>query len=85
MARKRPDADLSDQLRDIFRRKPSAYAIARAAEVDPATVQRFLDGERDMTTGTLDKIGRALGLKVIETGRGMVPDGPPRSRRRPVE
>jgi hypothetical protein len=78
---RKPETTLSDQLRDIIRRKPSAYAVAKAAGVDTAVVQRFLDAERGLTTASIDKIARALGLRLVETGRGAVPDARPRGRR----
>jgi hypothetical protein len=75
---RKPETTLSDQLRDVIRRKPSAYAVAKAAGIDTAVVQRFLDAERGLTTASIDKIAKALGLRLVETGRGAVPDARPR-------
>jgi transcriptional regulator with XRE-family HTH domain len=61
---------LSNQLKDIIQsRGLTAYAVGRMAEVDPGVVQRFLTGERDIRLETADRIGAALGLRLVELGR----------------
>jgi hypothetical protein len=60
---------LSAQLKDIIAsRDLAAYAVGRLAGVDPGVVQRFLTGERDIRLGTADRIGAALGLRLVEVG-----------------
>lgn len=56
---------LSDQLRVIIRNhEMSRYAICRAADVDPSQLHRFLNGKGRLTTDSLDRIGKALGLRL---------------------
>jgi transcriptional regulator with XRE-family HTH domain len=72
-ATKRPASSrhsLSTQLKDIIEsRGLTAYAVGRSAGVDPGVVQRFLSGERDIRLETADRIGAALGLRLVELGR----------------
>jgi transcriptional regulator with XRE-family HTH domain len=75
-ARRPNRATLSDEIRDAIERDGrSPYAIARDAEVDPATLSRFLAGLRAMTTDTLDRLAPTLGLHVTAATR---PKGRPR-------
>jgi transcriptional regulator with XRE-family HTH domain len=62
-------SSLSDQLREIIRSRGTAYATAKAAGVDPGVVSRFLNGERGITSDTLDRIALALNLRLVEVGR----------------
>jgi transcriptional regulator with XRE-family HTH domain len=63
--------DLATRLRDIIRgRRLTAYAVARDAGMDPGMVQRFLTGERDLRLESAAKICTALGLRLVEAGRG---------------
>jgi Cro/C1-type HTH DNA-binding domain len=59
---------LSDQLRRIIRDSGlSRYAICKAARVDPSQLHRFVNmqpGGR-LTTDSLDRIGQALGLRLV--------------------
>jgi transcriptional regulator with XRE-family HTH domain len=71
---------LSYQLRDVIdRRGLSAHAVGKAAGVDPAVVARFVSCERDVRLATADKIAAALGLRLVEQGKGRV-----KARRGPV-
>lgn len=42
------------------------YAIAKAAEVDIASIDRFMTGERDLRLVTAGKIADALGYKLLK-------------------
>lgn len=42
----------------------TAYALAKLAELDPGVVKRYISGQREMQTDTLEKILDALGLTV---------------------
>lgn len=65
MAKKKRDLPpLSDQLRAIIRDHDlSRNAICKAAEVDPSQLHRFLHGTGRLTTDSLDRLGRVLGLR----------------------
>lgn len=63
-------APVSDQLRAIIKARISPYAVATAAGVAPSVLTRFMNGERGLTTDTLDRLAEALGLKLVETRRG---------------
>jgi len=47
----------------------TAYAIGRQAEVDPGMIQRFLNGDRGLSLETVNRLGLALGLRLVEGGR----------------
>src|SRR3954453_23925447 len=62
---------LSNRLREIIRaRGMTAYGLAKDADIDPGVVQRFVTGRRDVRLETADKIASALGLRLVEAGRG---------------
>ena len=42
----------------------SRYRIAKVSGVNESNINRFVSGERGMTTDSLDKIARVLRLKV---------------------
>jgi hypothetical protein len=89
--RRRPDATanagFASQLRDIISgRRLSAYWVAQTAGVAPSVVSRFLSRERGLTLATFDLIAGALGLKLVESGRGRGRPSPAaRSPREPVD
>ena len=69
VAKARPKHTLSAQLADVIEsRGLTAYAAAKLADVDPGAVSRFLTGKTGITSETFDKLGRALGLRLIELG-----------------
>jgi len=75
-------AGFADQLRStIAARGLTAYSVARSAGVAPSVVSRFLSRERGLTLETFDAISGALGLRMIESGRGK--GRPARSRTNP--
>lgn len=47
----------------------TAYRVGVATGMRPTMVQRFLDGF-DLRGATLDRIGSALGLAIVETEEG---------------
>jgi transcriptional regulator with XRE-family HTH domain len=58
---------VSEQLRSIIRSDGrTAYAIGKAAKVDPGVIARFMSGERSLTLYTLDKLAPVLGLKLSQ-------------------
>src|SRR4051794_13761546 len=62
---------LSNRLREIIRaRGMTAYGLARAADLDPGVVQRFVTGRRDVRLETADRLAAALGLKLVESAKG---------------
>jgi transcriptional regulator with XRE-family HTH domain len=61
---------LSQQLRDVIdSRGLTAYAVAKAADIDPGMVARFVSDERDLRLATVDRVAAALGLRLVEVGR----------------
>src|SRR3954447_2748250 len=66
-----PSAGFAGQLREIIAgRDLTAYSVARSAGVAPSVVSRFLSRERGLTLETFDAIAGALGLRLVESGRG---------------
>lgn len=63
-------ATISDELRRIIRSRGTPYALSKAAAVSPSILTRFVNGERGLTTDTLDRVADALGLELRETRRG---------------
>lgn len=69
-----PARTISDQLRDAINDSGlSVRALGKLADVDDGMIHRFLSGERGLTTPTLDKLCRALGLRLTESGRRASP------------
>lgn len=59
---------LTDGLRQAIERQGlSGYAVAKAAGVSQAVIQRWTAGSRGISLATADKIAAAFGLKVIES------------------
>jgi transcriptional regulator with XRE-family HTH domain len=62
---------ISGQLREIIHRRGlTAFSIARDAGLEPSVVSRFLSRERGLTLASLDAIADAIGLRLVEKGRG---------------
>jgi hypothetical protein len=58
-------ATLSDQLRRAIQDSgQTAYAVGRAAEVDPGIIQRFMTGKRGLSLDSADRIALALCLRL---------------------
>jgi transcriptional regulator with XRE-family HTH domain len=67
---------LSDQLRAIIAgRGMTPTELGQLAGVDPTVIARFITGEREIRSGTLDKIAAALSVRLVEVA-------PPRARGR---
>ena len=63
-------ATLSDQLRRIIREgELSRYEIAKRSGVDASQLHRFVNGTGRLTTDSLDKIGKVLGLRFVADKR----------------
>ena len=57
---------ISQALRaEIIRSKKTRYAIAVGAGIDHAVLRRFINGERDITPQTADKLSSFLGLGLV--------------------
>ena len=57
---------LSDQLRRIIKDSElSQYRIALDSDVDKSQLSRFLHGTGRLTTDSLDRIGKTLGLRFV--------------------
>ena len=71
MKKRRRYKQLSDQLRQIIAdHELSRYAICKEAEVDPSQLHRFLKGKGRLTTDSLDRLGKVLGLRVVAEDQG---------------
>lgn len=58
---------LSEQLREIIENGPvSRYALSKAAAVDASQLCRFVQGKGRLTTDSLDRIGEALRLRIVQ-------------------
>jgi transcriptional regulator with XRE-family HTH domain len=67
---------LSGQVRDVIEaRGLTPTELGQLSGVDPTVISRFASGEREVRTGTLDRIAAALHLRIVE-------DAPPRPRGR---
>ena len=61
---------LSDQLRQIIENHElSRYEISKRSGVDASQIHRFMQGATGLSTGSLDRIGAVLGLRLtVEEG-----------------
>jgi len=56
---------ISVQLKRIILQGPmSRYQIAKESGVDASTLHRFVNSKGQLTTKSLDKIGKVLNLKI---------------------
>jgi plasmid maintenance system antidote protein VapI len=70
VATKRKTKDIVEALRDAIKASGQThYALAKAADVTPAQLDRFVAGERDLKLETAAKIADALGLVLQARGR----------------
>jgi hypothetical protein len=61
---------LSGQLREILAsRGDSIYAMEMDAGIPRGGLARFMSGERALTTETLDRLAKSLGLRLVEVER----------------
>lgn len=57
---------LSAQLREAIQSSElSMLAVARGADLDKATMSRFMNGHRGLRLDAVDKIGVLLGLRLV--------------------
>ncbi len=67
---------LEQQLRHALgRRTTSLRAIARAADVDPSALSRFLRGERNLSLATADRLAGVLGVPPAPAAAGAAQKG----------
>ncbi len=65
MARKQPKK-LSDQLRAaIDASEMTRYRIALEAEIDHATLSRFMNGKGGLSVDSMDRLAETLGLELV--------------------
>jgi transcriptional regulator with XRE-family HTH domain len=58
---------LSGQIRDVIAaRGLNLSELGQLSGVDSSVIGRFVSGERELRTGTLDKIAGALDLRLVE-------------------
>ena len=59
---------LADQLRDaIAQSGQTIYAVAKGSGIADQVLRRFVNGERDLTLTTADKLMRFFGLKLASS------------------
>lgn len=57
---------LSDQVKQaIDDSGQTRYAIAKATGIDESALAKFYNGQRGITTDTLDRLGSYLGLRIV--------------------
>jgi plasmid maintenance system antidote protein VapI len=66
MGKRRPKTKLSDEVRKaIDDSGESRYAIAKATGVDESALGKFYNGQRGITTDTLDRLAEHLELRIV--------------------
>lgn len=55
---------ISDQLREAVRACGSVYAVARDSGVNQSSLNRFMNGERDLRLTAVDKLANYFGLEL---------------------
>ena len=60
---------ISDQLREAIRAYDSVYAVARDSGVSQTTINRFVNGERDLYLGTVDRLCDFFGMRLTRPTR----------------
>ena len=69
MARRR-QKPVSEQLRQAIRDSGlSLYGLGRQSGVNDGALSRFMRGERDLTTRSVDRLCKSLGLELRESKR----------------
>ena len=62
--------NIRDQLKaEIEEAELTVYAIAKAADIAPGLISRFMSGERDMRLESAAKVAEVLGLELRSTKR----------------
>jgi transcriptional regulator with XRE-family HTH domain len=68
---------LADTIRAAIQQgELSAYAVAKRAGVATQVVSRWLNGQRDITLATADKIADSLGIKAFPISPKKLPKKP---------
>jgi plasmid maintenance system antidote protein VapI len=66
MGKRRPKTKLSDEVRKaIDDSGESRYAIAKATGIDESALGKFYNGQRGITTDTLDRLAEHLKLRIV--------------------
>jgi plasmid maintenance system antidote protein VapI len=66
MGKRRPKTKLSDEVRKaIDDSGESRYAIAKATGIDESALGKFYNGQRGITTDTLDRLAEHLELRIV--------------------
>ena len=77
----RGTSTFSDQIRDVIRTSGiSRYALSKRTGVAAAALCRFMQGHRELTTDTLDRLAPELDLMVEKRSENKTPPGTPGSR-----
>jgi len=64
--RQRQPETLSDQLRAIIDDgRQTRYRVSKLAKVDGAQLHRFMNGTGRLSSDSMDRIGQALGLRLV--------------------
>jgi transcriptional regulator with XRE-family HTH domain len=67
MPQAREAKTVTGQLRESIRQSGlNQHELSRACGVGPDILSRFLRGERDMRGRTIDKLCKALGLRLVQ-------------------
>src|SRR4051794_1642106 len=81
MLRMSRPSTFTDQIRDVIKRSGiSRYAISKRTGIDQAALCRFMQGQRGLTTDTLDRLAPELDLMVETRTERKTPPGTPGSR-----
>ena len=60
-------ATVSETVRDAIKKSGvSIYQLSEESDIAYAVLWRFLSGERQLTTGTLDRLCEYLGYKLVK-------------------
>lgn len=61
---------ISDQLRQFIAREPSSlYALAAECGLAAPVLSRFAAGKRSLSLESVDRIAKALGLRLVQARR----------------
>ena len=60
---------ISEKLRAAAAEAESSRALALAAGIDPASLRRFVNGERSLRLDKADRLAEALGFELVRRRR----------------
>ena len=71
MAKRKKQATLTDQLREIIRASgQTEYRLAKELGCHQSALGRFMSGERGVSAKLLDRLGELLGLEITVKASG---------------